>query len=176
MIAIHVKVPRMGKDTIFQEAAFAGLAKEVAKADKRFKGTYSNWREKPNFTAAYGHGVGPMGIGKSGELYGEIYTKNLRYIYINYGVEERVIHAKNYSRLVFQETRPSHGGSWVPKTTPGSLKSGPSSRSGPKIAIPSVRHSVAARRFDLAVADGRGKFMQRNFRTDIMNAIRRFWR
>jgi hypothetical protein len=176
MITVHVKIPRMGKATVFQDAAFEALAREVSKADDLFKGTYGNWRDKPRFTAAYGMGKGPMGIGKTGEMYGEIYTRNLKYIYINYGVEERVIHARNHSHLVFQETRPSHSGSWIPKTTPGSLKSGPSSRSGPRVAIKSVLHSVAARRFDLAVAKSREKFLNRTMFERIQQAVRRFWR
>lgn len=105
------------------------MRKVGTEVKRDFEGTVSNWKpeNKPGFSAAVSLAAGAptlivVATGNT-EIYG----------YVSRGTEAHIILPRNSSKLVFQTGYKS-------KTQPGSLRSGPSSYSGPVVYSDGVIH------------------------------------
>lgn len=130
--------------SLFKRATDSARRATAEQALRDFRATTSTWNHKPHFSVDYDADAVTVG------------TDDARYAGINDGVGRHPITAHG-RWLVFQS-------SYHAKTSPGSLSSGYSSRSGSKVLARSVQHHIKARHFtDVILARTERPFINRMF-------------
>lgn len=117
-----------------------------------FKGATRSWKHKPTFTIT--RDDESTSIGTDSEIFG----------YVDQGTKRHIIRPKNKKRLRF-------GAGFSPKTSPGSLASGPGSKSGPMVYARVVHHpGTKAREFSKQISDRSQDLLEKTTRQQIEKA------
>lgn len=157
---IEAIVPKDNNMAAIFKAAYRHALDLVANEIQRdFEDVTRTWKHKPKFTIRVTERGGQLGI--------TISTKDVIFMYVNYGTKAHVIRPKKAKRLTFQV-------GYSAKSTPGFIGSKVGGASGAFVSAQEVHHpGTEARKFDVAIARRRQKSLQSKMDTALAKAARK---